>query len=57
MDKKGLLTKTYKCYKTSKFLWKNEQLKVYFDMKQTSAEFSSKKVEYYGFIQNPAEHF
>ena len=57
MDKKGLLTKTYKCYKTSNFLWKNEQLKVYFDMKQTSAEFSSKKVEYYGFIQNPAEHF
>ena len=24
MDKKGLLTKTFKCYKTSNFLWKNE---------------------------------
>ena len=38
-EKKSLLTKTCKCYKASKFLWKNDLSRVYFDMKQTLSVF------------------
>ena len=34
-QKKKLLTKTWKCYKTSEFLWKNDLARIYFDMKQS----------------------
>ena len=41
-EKKKLLTKTCKCYKPSKFLWKNDLSRVYFDIKQTLRAFISK---------------
>ena len=40
--KKQLLAKTCNCCKASKFLWKNDLSRVYFDMKQTVRVFLSK---------------
>ena len=50
------LAKTYNVAKGATSSKRMSQLRVYFDIKQTSAEFFSQKFEYQMCIQNPAGH-
>ena len=50
-EKKVTLTKTCKCYKAGKLLWKNDLFRVYFNMKQTLRFFLSKTWKSEGYLE------